>query len=398
VAGREVGELAGVAGPEAGAQPFEEELYLRLNPDVRQAVASGGFRSGWDHYERYGRREGRLFRVPVAMPRDRILITAASDAADEKPAAPAAAVDTVKISHSGGVFIVAWVDDVRDRLDSVDVHFSGWSISFDGASLARLRRVDAEAVLGAARHPYGFWGFLYGARRLPAGSCSVVMRLKSGMEINCRVQAEAVEDDDLRSIVLGHLAQAQYFGNPYFESAAAIAPLIGAQMVDFNKMLSRRAVNAPYVERFGRRGRRYKTSMVVCLYGRPEYMFLQNAMFSRLAGMEDYEFIYVCNSPHIAERLLKEARLCALMYGLDMSVIILNANAGFGAANNVAVQYAGSGRVVIMNPDVFPRDAGWARRHLAVLEEMPEARTALFGAPLYYDDGIADACGHVFLR
>ena len=37
-------------------------------------------------------------------------------------------------------------------------------------------------------------------------------------------------------------------------------------------------------------------------------MFLQNAMFARQPGMQDYEFIYVSNSPHIAEQLLKEAR------------------------------------------------------------------------------------------
>jgi GT2 family glycosyltransferase len=399
----EIEDPGNVSGPGAvfrdgnkTAAPFDEEIYLRLNADVRQAVASGTFRSGRDHYDRYGRKEGRPFQVPETVVRDRIF-TAGNPDAGGLATPPAASVDTVKISHSGGIFLVGWVNDTLDRLDSVDLYFSSWSISFDSKSLARLRRPDAEAAVGkGAEHAYGFWGFLYGARRLTAGGCSVVLRLKSGLEVSYRIIAEAIEDDALRTIALTHLAHTQYFGNAYFEAVATIDNSIGEQLVDFNKMLSRRAVNGPYVERFGRSGRRYKGSIVVCLYGRPEYMFLQSAMFSRQPGMQDYEFIYVCNSPHIAEPLLKEARQCALIYGLDMSVIILNSNGGFGAANNVAAQYASSDRLLVMNPDVFPHDAAWVLKHSALLDALPAAQTDLFGAPLYYDDGSLMHAGMYF--
>ena len=151
---RDAGDKAGVA--------FDEEIYLRLNADVRQAVAGGTFRSGREHYERFGRNEGRPFRAPANVVRDRIVISGNSYAASGASLVPAAAVDTIKISHSGGIFLVGWVNDALDRLDSVDLYFSGWSISFDGKSLARLRRPDAEAAMGqGAAHSYGFWGFLY---------------------------------------------------------------------------------------------------------------------------------------------------------------------------------------------------------------------------------------------
>jgi SAM-dependent methyltransferase len=39
--------------------PFPEERYLATNPDVRQAVESGAFESGWHHYDRCGYKEGR---------------------------------------------------------------------------------------------------------------------------------------------------------------------------------------------------------------------------------------------------------------------------------------------------------------------------------------------------
>ena len=42
-----------------GSRGFDEREYLRCNRDVRAAVYRGEFASGFDHYRRYGRREGR---------------------------------------------------------------------------------------------------------------------------------------------------------------------------------------------------------------------------------------------------------------------------------------------------------------------------------------------------
>lgn len=39
--------------------PFDERTYLSLNPDVRDAVNAGTYRSGWEHYQKFGASEGR---------------------------------------------------------------------------------------------------------------------------------------------------------------------------------------------------------------------------------------------------------------------------------------------------------------------------------------------------
>lgn len=41
---------------------FSEQEYLAFNPDVAEAVRLGQFSSGREHYERYGKQEGRLLR------------------------------------------------------------------------------------------------------------------------------------------------------------------------------------------------------------------------------------------------------------------------------------------------------------------------------------------------
>jgi hypothetical protein len=38
---------------------FDEAYYLRQNPDVATAISDGRLGSAYEHYIRYGRREGR---------------------------------------------------------------------------------------------------------------------------------------------------------------------------------------------------------------------------------------------------------------------------------------------------------------------------------------------------
>ena len=45
-----------------GGFAFDERWYLRCNPDVLHAVRRGQMESGWAHYQRHGRYEGRRLR------------------------------------------------------------------------------------------------------------------------------------------------------------------------------------------------------------------------------------------------------------------------------------------------------------------------------------------------
>jgi GT2 family glycosyltransferase len=196
-----------------------------------------------------------------------------------------------------------------------------------------------------------------------------------------------VEDVELRDTMLAHLAGASYFGNVSVESVQHLEGGLGAELVRFNLAITRRVASAPYVERFGPHRHSRRGSIVVCLYGKPEFLFLQNCLYSGLPGIDEYEFVYVSNSPEIAETLLREAQRASLLYQIPITLVILSGNAGFGAANNVAAHEARTDRLLIVNPDVFPRDLDWARKHSELLDGAPPERTRLFGVPLYYDDG-----------
>jgi GT2 family glycosyltransferase len=185
---------------------------------------------------------------------------------------------------------------------------------------------------------------------------------------------------------LSYLAGAHHFGNAQVRGIACADNGLGAEILAHNRSITDNILTSRYVERFGPR-RKHTGSIVVCLYGRMEYLFVQNALFSVGPGIEDYEFIYVCNSPELAENLLREARSATRIYGLDQTVVILPGNAGFGGANNAAVQVAETDRLLITNPDVFPYDRDWAAKHTTIVKNLPKNQTQIFGAPLYYDNG-----------
>jgi len=61
-------EVALVATSPAVPMAFDEAFYLEANPDVRAAVEDKIFRSGYEHYVRHGKAEGRLPTRPAVAP------------------------------------------------------------------------------------------------------------------------------------------------------------------------------------------------------------------------------------------------------------------------------------------------------------------------------------------
>lgn len=377
---------------------FDDEMYLRLNQDVAAAVSDGVYASGFEHYARYGAREGRSYRLATA---DSAAPAMASIAAEPPmlaqrpmghrpaPAMPAHSIEQLRLSRGGGLFLVGWLDDTLDALVELRIDGDGWSIDLARVALARQRRKDVEAALrSTVRHSYGFWSMAELGHDLSRpGSCRVRLRMRSGASAALDIEAHYVPDLELRDLALGYLADGDFFGNPHHGAIASLDFGVGDQVIANTRRLTASVTANPYVERFGPAHGRPKGSIVVCLYGKPEYLFLQNTLFAAGAGIRDYELVYVCNSPELADRLVRDARIASFIHGLRQTLVVLNGNAGFGAANNVAVRYISSDRVIALNPDVVPLHEDWARRHTDLLDAMPQSQTTLFGAPLYYDDG-----------
>jgi GT2 family glycosyltransferase len=368
---------------------FDEVGYLRLNPDVRRAIEMGQIESGYAHYFWHGRAEGRALPDGPREARNAMLVSSSDSGLDVFPKEARCSLEALIVSPKAGLMIVGWIDDISHPLNCIRIIGPDWRVVIDGSRLLRVRRADVENAIGGRReHAFGFIGFLHFDRGgSSSGSVQVELWQSGGFATTVQFAPTLVEDVELRDTVLGQVAGASYFGNSSIEGIRHLERGLGAELVRFNLAITRRIVSAPYVKRFGPQGKPRRGTIVVCLYGRPEYFFLQSCLYAGLPGIDEYEFVYVSNSPEMAEALLREAQCADLLYSLPSTLVILPGNAGFGAANNAAARYARSDRLLIVNPDVFPRDPDWAQKHTDVLDAAPAHQTQLFGVPLYYDDG-----------
>ena len=116
-------------------------------------------------------------------------------------------------------------------------------------------------------------------------------------------------------------------------------------------------------------------------------------MLFRAAKVDFGEWIYVCNSPEDASLVLCLAKQMSELYDVMITVIVLGDNAGFGAANNIAIEHAASDRIFIFNPDVYPMHS-----HAPLLQKGAERRRPRLnpvGRPPILRRPQPDAFGHV---
>ena len=357
---------------------FDEDTYLDAFPDVLSAIRRGDVVSASDHLLRFGLVEHRLETVRYRN------AVATVDTADF----PAFGLDAAFVTHSGRCLVIGWVDDTLTALDRISL-FDGKDHLGHTTVFARCRRPDAEAIVGPPSGALlGFWTLLT-LEHLRPGASGLSVSLSVGrFRKTVPVHALPVSEQRLREIGLEYLASAGYYGNPQVDGAMQLDGGLGDALVELNLRVSKRILRrGAYCKRFGASRTRFEASIIICLYGKPEFLFLQASLFSSGIDWAAYEFIYVVNSPEISEQLIKEATLAVRIYGVNITLVLLSGNAGFGAANNIAVDYALSDRILICNPDVFPRGAALGRLHAEIVATRPPHETRIFGAPLFYDDG-----------
>ena len=357
---------------------FDEDTYLDAFPDVLSAIRRGDVVSASDHFLRHGVIEHRLDTARY------LNAVATVDTSDF----PQFGVDAVFLTGTGRCLVIGWVDDTLAGLDRISLTIGKDHLGHTSA-FARCRRPDAEAIVGAPPGVLlGFWTLLTVDNLRPGTSCISISLRVGRFRKTVPFKAQLVSEDRLRETSLEYFASASYYGNPQVDGAIQIDGGVGDLIVDLNVRVSKAILQrGAYCKRFGPARSRFEASIIICLYGKAEFLFLQASLFSSGTDWDGYEFIYVVNSPEISERLIKEAALATRIYGVNITLVLLSGNAGFGAANNIAVEHALSDRILICNPDVFPRSAGLGRLHADLVAARPSHETRIFGAPLFYDDG-----------
>ncbi len=127
-----------------------------------------------------------------------------------------------------------------------------------------------------------------------------------------------------------------------------------------------------------------RVSIVIPLYGRYDFLKYQMSHFNRYNGYRDVEIIYVVDDPSISKVTKDLAKRVSQFVERPFSVLYLSENVGFGAANNIGVEYARADTLVLMNSDVLPKGPDWLENMLSVSSD---ENVGIVGARLLYEDG-----------
>jgi len=368
-----------------------ESAYLKRYPDVAVAIKAGRVTSALEHFLNHGRFEGRVWLGPEGSEAGRGSPPVAPPAAEL--VAPSHSCDAVLLTRNF-LFVDGWADDRFDPLAAIE-------IATDEAPATirlppcRYRRHDVEQHLGLSS-PFesGFWQLFEIPPELGARPVGLRLRLTSGQTVTLKVaNLVRLSPREHFEAFLAFYGRRQLIGSLVARSFAELDQGLAATVEHMHDAIRATRGTASQGS-YGRRPAQPLLSFVCCIYGIPDFLFLQVAQFARYATLDRCEFIYVNNSPELEEILHRDAELAAYLFRTSVNVISLNQNTGFSYANNVGIAAARGQTIVVINPDVFPYRA---ESFSALSGLTQKTRHNLIGGKLFYADGTVMHEGMVFV-
>jgi GT2 family glycosyltransferase len=293
--------------------------------------------------------------------------------------------DDVAILSPAGFFLEGWADDRRSALVGVAV------VDFAvGARTAlpvyRVRRPDVEDVVKpSVPWEFGFWaaGLATDRTRMQELALSLVQQDGTGVPIEFGNQRR-MGTREFFEFLLSHFGRRPVIGNRVARSFADLEAGHGKLLGQIHtQVATTRAVDLR--AQFGTSRKSPRISLICVLYGIPDFLYLAVSEYARFGPLDEVEFVFVSNSPELAEVLVRDAELAHLVFGANITLVVLNQNCGFSYANNVGVAAARSRRIGIVNPDVFPREPEALAHMLRLADE--GFGNDIVGGKLYYADG-----------
>ncbi len=131
-------------------------------------------------------------------------------------------------------------------------------------------------------------------------------------------------------------------------------------------------------------------SVIVPLYGNPDFLRHQLAQFADDADFQNADLIYVVDDPKILLNVLDLAGQLHDVFGVPFRLVMYEANLGYAAANNIGVGQARCDELLLLNSDVIPKASGWLSLLRQALYDLPGTGTV---APLllFHDDAVQHA-------
>ena len=300
-------------------------------------------------------------------------------------------IDRATRTGARGLLLQGWLLDPGQAVAALRVCTEAAAVTLDPAARLRIPRPDVREAAGAAYAlDHDSWGFCAFAD-IPGEPCWLEVELRSG-EVGQRalVPVAAAGLASIRQL----LALPR---EPGSRLRAVMEGTIGPAVAAMNAERLARPRPAEELS-FGTPPVAPRTSVVVPLHGRVDFMEMQLALFSARPDPEA-ELIYVLDDPRRREEAERLALAAEARFHLPFRLVLLEENWGFAPACNEGAKRARGDHLCLLNSDVFPLGTE-GMGFLAPLRAHLEADPSLgaVGPLLLFEDGTVQHQGMRFER
>jgi GT2 family glycosyltransferase len=290
-------------------------------------------------------------------------------------------IDEAILCPPGDVLLKGWLLSVPGAIRSIRIRSGPLAVEVDLAESISIARPDVITAIG---HQHGF-------SEVRCGFVSFVPAAISTGDITyfeIELQNNEIGFKNLRiSKRSGMNAIKQILEGidvRYGEVDPAFDSVLGPAIFALNAARLQKSVS-PHEIQFGQTPENPTYSLIIPLYGRIDFVEYQMALFSRHAGIQQAEIIYVLDDPPKRRELELLAHSVYQRFGIPFRVLLLPSNLGFAPANNVGLRGARGEFICFLNSDIFPITDGWMEDLIDHSRRNPEI--GIIGPRLLFEDG-----------
>lgn len=301
-----------------------------------------------------------------------------------------------------GLFISGWLQDSYNMLEEIEVISAlGFSLHLSKEQIYRWERQDVNQFLKDTRYgnfesELGFCAYAEVPTKIQQSiqgfaelhSFRFLVKLEGNIEIEIIPDVKYSDFYHARRQVL-QVINPNRVSEPMLTHC--IAP-VGLKL----QQLCIRQVKIKQVTVIGTATQQPLVSIIIPLYRRLDFLKIQLATMANDAAIQQCEIIYVLDSPEQEEELKHFLQHHCILYQLPVTLVVMERNSGYAAANNAGASLARGKYLVLLNSDVFAKTQGWPLKMADFYASSP--KVGVLGAKLVYEDESLQHAGMFFAQ
>jgi tetratricopeptide (TPR) repeat protein/GT2 family glycosyltransferase len=296
-----------------------------------------------------------------------------------------------------GLFISGWLQDPYDLLESIEaISDLGISLSIDKQNIYKFDRQDVSEHLKTT--PYGDFEDKHGfcthisvpeATQQKLLGLAELHSFRFRLHLKGRIYIEYVPASQHQDIHSARQTILQIAPPEKIDEAMLTGCIAPAAAKLHQYCIETAAIRE--VKTFGNPIPEPLISIIIPLYQCLDFLKVQFATMANDPSLRDNcELIYVLDSPEQEKEVKDFLQHHCLLYQLPATLVIMERNSGYATANNYGATQARGKYLILMNSDVFPKQAGWTMKMAEFYAANPEIGT-LAPKLLYEDDSLQHA-------